>query len=75
MNKARRKLIEKAAKLLSKARYEELKARDNLPNGVYDGEQGDKMDHNVYSLDDALERIAEIDGVNMPQSPYPRLEN
>ena len=65
MNSARRKHIEQAAAILAECRDDEQLARDNLPEGISEGETGDKMDENVGVLSDAVDLLREVDGVEI----------
>lgn len=67
MNNQRRLLIEKAKKQISeveemieKALEDEQDSYDNLPEGIQMSERGEKMEDAISSLENAVEKIAEI---------------
>lgn len=68
MNKARRKMIEDACDLIAKAREiledvksEEEDAYDNMPESFQDGERGEQMQDYIYTLEEAIDSLDEIE--------------
>lgn len=67
MNAVRRKSVQRAIELLEEAKaiLEEVKddeqeAFDNLPESFQSSERGEKMEENIYYLDEAVDSIFDI---------------
>lgn len=68
MNKQRRirvkdalELIDRARGILEEVRDEEQESFDNLPEGLQEGEKGERMQENIDALEDFLDNLEETD--------------
>ncbi len=60
MNKQRRKKLEQAIEIITDAMMEEEEALNNLPEGIRESENADKMEENIGYMDSAKEELEQI---------------
>lgn len=67
MNKERRKELNRAHQMVSEANSivksvcdDEQDAFDNMPEGLQQGERGEKMEENVQLLDEAVDTLENV---------------
>lgn len=70
MNKQRRirvkealELIDRARGILKEVRDEEQESFDNLPEGLQEGEKGERMQENIDALEEFLDNLEETDAL------------
>lgn len=74
MNKQRRirvkdalELIDRARGILEEVRDEEQESFDNLPEGLQEGEKGERMQENIDALEEFLDNLEETDDLEEMQ--------